>query len=302
MSLQHLTERLREFEIELYPNEPMSGRTTFRIGGPADLFALPGTVEALCTLLRLAAEEQVPVELIGAGSNLLVQDGGVRGVVISTRRLTGVRETGEGIVAECGVPLPALSLYARDRGLAGLEFAQGIPGTFGGALCMNAGAYGGEIGPLVRWADCCDRRGNLRRLGGQELSFGYRKSAFSAGELIALRACLALTPGNREEITAQMEDYAARRKASQPLELPSAGSTFKRPAGYYAGKLISDAGLKGKRCGGAQVSEKHAGFVVNTGGATAADVLALCDEITETVRTQFGVTLEKEVKIIGEEF
>ena len=301
MVQEHFLDRVRGLDTEILPGEPMSGRTTFRIGGPADIFLLPASVEALRAVLAAAAEEQVPVSLMGAGSNLLVRDGGVRGAVISTRRLTGVTAAGAEITAECGIPLPSLALAARDLGLAGLEFAQGIPGSFGGALCMNAGAYGGEIGPLVRWVDACTPDGTPVRLGPEQLGFGYRKSVFSDGTMIALRACLHLIPGSREEITARMEDYAARRKASQPLELPSAGSTFKRPEGYYAGKLISDAGLKGLRVGGAQVSEKHAGFVVNTGGATAADVLALCAKITETVRERFGVTLEREIKVIGEE-
>lgn len=284
----------------------MSAHTSFHIGGPADIFAQPVSVDALIKLLKLAADLGVHVELVGAGTNLLVRDGGVRGVVISTRRLCGVKiaECGSGyavIEAECGVPLPSLAVFARENSLSGLEFAQGIPGTLGGALCMNAGAYGGVIGELVESVYCCDLSGNAFMKTGAELEFGYRKSVFSRGDSVALSTRIRLVRGEKDDISALMESYAARRRETQPLDMPSAGSTFKRPEGHFAGKLISDAGLKGTTVGGAQVSRKHAGFVVNIGNATAADVLNLCGIVADEVKRKFDVELEREIRVIGED-
>ncbi|MBR1496621.1 MAG: UDP-N-acetylmuramate dehydrogenase [Oscillospiraceae bacterium] len=284
--------------LRLLENEPMSRHCSFRTGGPAEVFAEPSSPEELAALRALLwslGEEGV---VIGRGTNLLVRDGGVRGAVIHIGEGFGslVRE-GETLRAGAGLSLARLAGAARDWGLAGLEFAHGIPGSLGGAVLMNAGAYGGEMKDAVVSVSYLDERGERRET--EEPGFAYRRSRFSGGGEIVLGAALRLEPGDPAEISARMRALAEKRAASQPLDLPSAGSTFKRPAAGYAAALIDAAGLKGCRVGGAMVSAKHAGFVVNAGGATSGDILALMAHIQEEVERRFGVSLEPEVKIIG---
>ena len=280
-------------------DESMAKHTSFRIGGPAKRMAFPETREQLVLLTGFLQEAGVDPLLIGNGTNLLVADEGLDTVVIDTSaKLSHIELTGEGeITADAGVSLAKLALFAWKSGLMGLEFAHGIPGTLGGGVVMNAGAYGGELKDVVTKVTALYPDG-VKVLKPAELDFSYRHSVFSTGEGIVLGAKLKLEPGDKDAIKAKMDELMARRKASQPLELPSAGSTFKRPTGYFAGPLIEGCGLKGCRVGGAEVSPKHAGFVVNVGGATCADVLALIEKVQKTVYDAHGVMLEPEVKII----
>ncbi len=288
--------------VEVRLHEPMSAHTTFRVGGAADIFASPENAGALERTLEWARSESLPVFLLGGGSNLLVRDGGIRGVVVSTARLTAVRELEPGILeAECGVPMSRLAIFARDLGLTGLEFAQGIPGSVGGGVYMNAGAYGGELSTSVFETDALLASGARATVRGAEHAFGYRVSTFSGSGAAVLRSRLRLEKGDKREIAALMEDYRERRRSKQPLEFASAGSTFKRPPGLFAGKLIEDAGLKGLSVGAAQVSEKHAGFIINRGGASAGEILELIDLVREKVKAASGVVLETEVRIVGED-
>lgn len=283
--------------IPLTEYEPLSRHTTFHIGGPARYFAMPQTAEQTAVLLDHARETGLRYAVIGNGSNLLVPDEGYDGLVIRTPE-GEPRWSGREVAVPAGYSLARLSAQAAERGLGGLTFAQGIPGTVGGAVVMNAGAYGGEIrdtlvGSLYHGPD------GVRRLSAEEHDFSYRHSSYSDHpERTVLEAVFCLVPADRTQLAAEMADYALRRREKQPLEYPSAGSTFKRPAGHFAGKLIEDAGLKGFSVGGAQVSEKHAGFVINRGGATCADVLALMEQVQKTVYERFGVMLEPEVKLL----
>ncbi|MGE5509582.1 MAG: UDP-N-acetylmuramate dehydrogenase [Chitinophagales bacterium] len=283
-------------------DEPMSFYTTMRVGGPADLIIEPTRLDDVVWVVRRLRRAGVPCLVMGQGSNLIVRDGGVRGVVL---RLSGgyarIEVDGNRLTAQAGATLGSLSRAALRAGLAGLEFAVGIPGTLGGGIFMNAGAYGGELGPLVHSCLVVSQGGELARLACSDLAFGYRHSILQEQPWYALEATLELRPGNREEIAALMRRYTEEREAKQPLDMPSAGSVFRRPEGYFVGKLVTDAGLRGFRLGGAQVSEKHAGFIVNAGGATAADILALIDHVQQTVRARFGVSLETEVRIVGED-
>ncbi|MGM9662404.1 MAG: UDP-N-acetylmuramate dehydrogenase [Oscillospiraceae bacterium] len=287
--------------LEYVKEEPMSRHTSFRIGGPARRMTFPKTGEELAAALRLAADCGGRSFLLGNGTNLLAADEGVDALVADTTRyLTHVELLSDGVTlrAEAGTSLAALAVFAAKHSLTGLEFAHGIPGSLGGAVVMNAGAYGGEMAQVVTKAAALGEDGAVRVLTGEELAFGYRRSVFSDSGAAVLWAELRLAKGEESAIRARMEELMQRRRASQPLELPSAGSTFKRPAGYFAGPLIEKNGFKGVRAGGAQVSEKHAGFIVNTGGATCADVLALIAEIQQTVLERDGVALEPEVKLI----
>ena len=282
-------------------DEPMAKHTSFRIGGPAKRMAFPKTREQLVVLMGFLQDAGVKPLLIGNGTNLLVADKGLDTVVIDTStELSHIELTDEGeIAADAGVSLSKLALFAWKNGLTGLEFAHGIPGTLGGGVVMNAGAYGGELKDVVTEVTALYPDG-VKVLTPAELDFSYRHSVFSAGEGIVLGAKVKLESGDPDAIKAKMDDLMARRKASQPLELPSAGSTFKRPAGGYAAALIDAAGLKGYAVGGAQVSEKHAGFVVNRGGASFDDVLRLIEHIQNEVHRVSGIELEPEVKIIRE--
>lgn len=280
--------------------EPMSSHTTFRIGGPAAAYVCPAGEAELKNIITLCKREEIPFCILGNGSNLLVSDAGYEGVVISmTEGLTRLEAEGERIFAASGQLLSRTAKKALEEGLTGLEFAAGIPGTIGGALVMNAGAYGSEMKDVLEYARVMTPEGEILTLGPEELKLGYRTSCIPAMGYTVLEACFRLKKGNREEIEAYMNELSSRRREKQPLQYPSAGSTFKRPEGYFAAKLIEDAGLKGFAVGGAQVSEKHSGFVINRGGATAADIMELCGQIKERVKAQFDVELEMEVKTLG---
>ena len=301
------SERLRTIidHSRIREQEPMRAHTTFRIGGPADYFVDVKDTEELMALLSLCREEGIPWYILGNGSNLLVADRGVKGVVI---RLSGEFEKyeidkgeTEGVLyAGAGIRLAKLARTAADAGLSGLAFAGGIPGTLGGALVMNAGAYGGEMKDCVRSVTVADPAGCIRELDAREMQFGYRTSILQRRDYIALRARLVRPFGDPEELLVQIEELNRRRLEKQPLEYPSAGSTFKRPEGNFAGKLIMESGLRGYRMGGAAVSEKHCGFVINTEEATAEDVYRLIEKVKEIVHEKTGVMLEPEVKYWGE--
>lgn len=279
---------------------PMASCTTLRLGGPADLLAEPDGEETLRRMLVLAREHDVPVTVIGRGSNLLVRDGGIRGLVIRIGpRMKGIETAGTELTAKAGTTLSELAHHAANLGLAGLAFAAGIPGTVGGGVLMNAGAYGGELSQVVRWAEGLRMDGTPFRYACEELGFGYRESRLQHEAAVVTRVCVLLGQGDREAILAEIAELGAKRSEKQPLQQPSAGSTFKRPEGYFAAALIDQCGLKGKRVGGAMVSEKHAGFLVNLGG-TAADFEQLMQLVQRTVYERFGVRLEPEVRILGE--
>ncbi|MDR3313456.1 MAG: UDP-N-acetylmuramate dehydrogenase [Oscillospiraceae bacterium] len=278
---------------------PLSGKTSFKIGGLAEWMLFPATVEELQLCVRLCAQAEVRPFLLGNGSNLLVKDSGLDGVVIATEKLQDLRAAGDGrILCEAGVKLAELCVFAQKQGLAGLEFAYGIPGSAGGAVFMNAGAYGGEMQDVLTAAAYVDAQGELRTLASPALGLGYRRSAFMANGGLVASLTVQLTPGDPAEIRARMEEIMRRRKEKQPLEFPSAGSVFKRPEGQFAGALIEKCGLKGQQIGGAQVSEKHAGFIINRGGAKAADVRALIAVIQTVVQNQTGVLLEPEILFV----
>lgn len=288
-------------EDRVLEQEPMARHTTFRIGGPADYFVELESIDEVKAAVRICQEENLPWFVLGRGSNLLVSDQGYRGVILSIYKgFQKVEIDGEILTVQAGTLLTTLSGKALDASLAGMEFASGIPGTVGGAVVMNAGAYGGEMKDIVRQVTVLDQEGIVRTLTGEEMQFGYRTSLAKKKGYIVLETVLELQHGQKEEIRERMQGLKAKRIAKQPLEYPSAGSTFKRPEGYFAGKLIMDAGLRGAHVGDAQVSEKHCGFVVNTGHATAADVRELMRQIQEKVQEQFGVRLEPEVRFLGE--
>ncbi len=281
-------------------DEPMSKHTTFRIGGNADMFVSP-EVTQVSQIIALAKEFDVPVTIMGNGSNLLVGDKGIRGLVLSFGKAAEyVKVEGNRITAGAGALLSKIAAEALRNSLAGFEFAAGIPGTLGGALVMNAGAYGGEIKDVLISAKVLTIDGAVIELSAEDLELSYRHSCIPEKDYIVLEATIELQPGDEEVIREMMADFRNRRIEKQPLEYPSAGSTFKRPEGYFAGKLIQDANLRGYTVGGAQISEKHCGFVVNKGGATAADVCKLIADVKEKVYKQFQVEMEPEVKMIGE--
>ena len=295
-----LTQAAELEDIKFYKDEPMSRHTSMQVGGPAALLARPRSIRELASLVYLAEKNNFRWMVMGAGSNLIFPDAGYQGLVVKTTPdYAGVYLDDEGVIrAEAGAPLSRVAALAAENGLTGLEFAQGIPGSVGGALYMNAGAYGGEVGALVRRTCYMDAQAKLHMLAAQDHAFGYRTSLFrkERGSVI-LYTEFQLKPGDKGQIQAAMADYAARRREKQPLDLPSAGSVYKRPEGRFAGELIERCGLKGYRVGGAMVSPKHAGFIVNCGGATASDVIALMEHIEETVFAQTGVELEREVRI-----
>ena len=281
-------------------DEPMKLHTTFRTGGPADRFCSVSSPDELKAVLAELAEKQETPVIIGNGSNLLVSDRGIKGTVVEIgEHFRKVTVDGQKIYAEAGAPLSVIAATARDASLGGFEFASGIPGTLGGAICMNAGAYDGEMKDVVEYVDVL-RNGKTERVPGADMKFGYRHSICSEEPVIVLGACIVLQPKDREEIQAKMQELNRRRREKQPLEFPSAGSTFKRPVGHFAGKLIQDAGLAGYRVGGAEVSEKHCGFVINRGDATSGDIYQLIQHVIRTVEEQFGVTLEPEVRLLGD--
>ncbi|MDO4805760.1 MAG: UDP-N-acetylmuramate dehydrogenase [Coriobacteriales bacterium] len=280
-------------------DEPMSAHTTFGVGGPADVFVIPRNAREAADAVLACRKLDVPYFVLGKGSDLLVSDDGCRGVVISMEDLCSIEVDGTSLVCEAGAALADVAAAACENGLTGFEFACGIPGSMGGACFMNAGAYDGCMADVLRWVEVLTPQGETMTLGVDELALGYRASRIRSEGLLVLRACIELCPGSREAIQQKMDDLTQRREEKQPLEYGSAGSTFKRPEGYFAGKLIMDAGLKGYRVGNACVSTKHAGFVVNLGGATAADVRAVIVHVQDEVERQFGVRLEPEVRFIG---
>ena len=281
-------------------NEPMKNHTTFKIGGPAQYYVTPESVTQIQEVVSLCKDKNIPLHVIGNGSNILVGDDGVDGVVLALFNTFSDYEIKDNVItAQAGMSLIKLAVIALREGLTGLEFASGIPGSVGGAVYMNAGAYDGQMKDVVTSVTVLDEAGNIRILGRDELDMGYRTSAVAKHNMIVLQVIIELKAGDKEQIKDRMNQLSELRKQKQPLEYPSAGSTFKRPEGHFAGKLIADAGLKGYSIGGAAVSEKHAGFVVNMGGATAKDVVELTDYIKKRIIEQFGVTLELEIKKIG---
>lgn len=299
MSAEALANFLESENIEYRQNEPMRAHTTFKIGGEADIFIIPASPAALISAVKKCTGLEIPYFILGNGSNLLVSDGGIEGAVISLAGINGISAEGEKITCGAGAMLSSVCLKALSLSLTGLEFAYGIPGTAGGALYMNAGAYGGQMADVIESAECLTASGEIKNLKKEDMRLGYRSSVFKKGGLIIISLTLALKKGDKAEIKAEMDELLNRRKQKQPLEYPSAGSTFKRPEGYFAGALIEKNGLKGSAVGGAQVSEKHAGFVINRGGATAADVKALIGKIQKTVFENDGVMLEPEVIFTG---
>lgn len=288
-------------EDRVFTEEAMSQHTTFKIGGPADYFLMPDKGEDVGRVIKICKEKEIPYFILGNGSNLLVGDGGYRGTVIQIyRNMSSVTVEGNEITAQAGALLSAVAAAAKNASLTGFEFAGGIPGTIGGAVVMNAGAYGGEMKDVLTEVTVMNAEGDIFTLPTEELELGYRTSIIKTAGYIVLEAKIRLKEGDPEVIRETMKDLTIRRTTKQPLEYPSAGSTFKRPEGYFAGKLIMDSGLAGYQVGGAQVSEKHCGFVINAGDATARDVRTLMDNVRDIVYKKYGVTLEPEVKFLGE--
>lgn len=285
----------------VYVDELMSRHTTFRVGGPADFFVTPKTKEEVRDVIRICKEAGMPYYIIGNGSNLLVSDAGYRGVIVQIyKEMNEVKVEGDLVKAQAGALLSGIAAKALGAELSGFEFASGIPGTIGGACVMNAGAYGGEMKDVLESVTVLTGEGKIIELGRNELELGYRTSVIAKKSYIVLGAVLKLERGDGEKIKTYMDELKEKRVTKQPLEYPSAGSTFKRPEGYFAGKLIQDAGLRGFQVGGAQVSEKHCGFVINRDHATSADICNLMNQVSEIVFEKFGVRLEAEVKKIGE--
>lgn len=288
-------------ENRIYVEEPMKKHTTFRVGGAADYFVVPKTKEEVKNIVALCRELDMPYYVLGNGSNLLVGDKGYRGVIIQIyKEMNHIQVEEDKIIVQAGALLSKIGSAALEAELSGFEFAAGIPGTMGGAVVMNAGAYGGEMKDVLESATVLTPEGEILILSNKELELGYRTSLVAKKNYIVLEATIALQKGEKDAIKARMDELRIQRTTKQPLEYPSAGSTFKRPEGYFAGKLIQDAGLRGFQVGGAQVSEKHCGFVINKENATAADVLELMRQVSAIVKEKFGVELEPEVKRLGE--
>ena len=299
MKLDLFKKALEEKGIEYKLLEPMKNHTSFKIGGEADIFVKVKDISSLKETLKSAKENEVPTFILGKGSNLLVSDDGIEGAVISLLGLDEISLEDDIINCAAGVSLSSLCRFARDNSLSGLEFAYGIPGSVGGAVYMNAGAYGGEMSDVLKSVTCMDKEGNIKEISAKDMELGYRNSVFMKNGMIVLSAKLRLKSGKLEDITAAMEDYMNRRLSKQPLEYPSAGSTFKRPEGYFAGALIEENGLKGFTIGGAMVSEKHAGFVINYKNANCSDVKQLINCISQRVFENNGVKLQPEVIFVG---
>ena len=302
MDLQIYNQLIQKIDKErVLVDEPMKKHTTFRVGGNADYFVMPRTTEEIQQVIELCKKENLPYYILGNGSNLLVSDKGYRGVMIQIyKEMNAITVNGNRICAQAGALLSKVGSVALEAELTGFEFAAGIPGTVGGAVVMNAGAYGGEMKDILSSATVLTEDGTILTLKNEELELGYRTSIVAKKNYIVLEAEYQLRVGDKADIRAKMDELKLQRVTKQPLEYPSAGSTFKRPTGYFAGKLIQDAGLRGFQVGGAQVSEKHCGFVINTGNATAADIMELMKQVSERVYEEFGVMLEPEVKRLGE--
>lgn len=302
MEQQEFYQKIKEIikEGNVIEHEWMGRHTSFRVGGPADLFVEPATDEELKQAVDLARREEVPFFVTGNGSNLLVSDDGFRGMILHIgKQLSAVTVEGNVICAQAGATLAQIARVALEHSLTGFEFAAGIPGTLGGAVAMNAGAYGGEMKQVLVQARVLTPEGEILTIPADELELSYRHSVIFEKGYLVLSAEIQLSMGNQQEIRERMDELARARKEKQPLEFPSAGSTFKRPEGYFAGKLIQDAGLKGYTVGGAQVSEKHSGFVINRGGAEATEIAFLIRQVQKKVKRQFGVSLETEVRFVG---
>lgn len=294
-------EKFKAISPDLLENESMAKHTTFRVGGNADIYVSVKSVRELSSLIKLARETDTPFLVIGNGSNILVKDKGIRGLVIEIGSgMSDFELKGNKIYAQAGVLISKLASLALNHSLSGMEEISGIPGTLGGGIYMNAGAYGGELKNIIKTVTYIDEYGEEKTVTADECGFGYRKSIFTNGGKYIVSAVIELSEGDRTEISEKMADYAKRRREKQPLSLPSAGSTFKRPEGYFAGALIQESGLKGYKSGGAMISDLHAGFVVNYDNATSQDILDVIKHTQETVLDKFGVMLETEVKIIGE--
>ncbi|WP_208586018.1 UDP-N-acetylmuramate dehydrogenase [Gracilibacillus suaedae] len=282
-------------------DEELKNHTYTKLGGKADFFVTPSTVEEVQEIIRYANHTSVPFTLLGNGSNVIVKDGGIRGIVLSLKKFLGIRRDGEKVIAESGARIIDASRFALNEHLTGLEFACGIPGTVGGALYMNAGAYGGEVKDCLESALIVDSAGAVHRLSADAFNLAYRTSNIAEKGYIVLEATFSLEAGDFDEIKAVMDDLTYKRESKQPLEYPSCGSVFKRPPGYFAGKLIQDSELQGKGIGGAEVSTKHAGFIVNKNNATASDYISVIEMVQREVKAKFGVDLEREVRILGED-
>ena len=282
-------------------NEPLKQYTMTRLGGNADLFIMPGTEEEAQAVVKYAYENEVPILMLGNGSNMVVRDGGVRGIVLNFSKLDAIKIQGDMVVAQAGALIIDVSRQVAANGLTGFEFACGIPGSIGGAMAMNAGAYGGEVKDVIVDCTVLTQEGERLVLAKDELELGYRKSIIAKNGYYVLNAKFQLEKGDQQEIDAKIADLTHQRESKQPLEYPSAGSVFKRPPGYFAGKLIQDSGLQGKGVGGAEVSTKHAGFIVNKNNATATDYIQTIQMVQRTVKEKFDVELEMEVKIVGED-
>ncbi|WP_395386962.1 UDP-N-acetylmuramate dehydrogenase [Pediococcus parvulus] len=287
-------------DIQILEREPLSKYTNTKTGGPADYLAFPKTVEQASQLLDWANQQEMALTVVGNASNLIVRDGGIRGLTVILTKMKEIQVTGNQVVAEAGAALIQTTEVAYQACLTGIEFAAGIPGSVGGAVFMNAGAYGGEISEVISEAKILTRQGQIRTLTNHELDFGYRHSSIQDYDDIVLSATFNLKSGDAEKIRSRMDELNRLRASKQPLEYPSCGSVFKRPTGYFTGKLIHESGLQGFQIGGAQVSQKHAGFIINVGGATATDYLNVIHHVQNTVFEKFGVHLQTEVRIIGE--
>lgn len=302
MKTDYILTKIKDIDgLKISTDEPMSAHTSFKIGGPADVFVIPETEEAILKLLFCAKKENLPLTVIGSGSNLLVSDEGIRGITLKiSSSFSDVCVHGEKIVAKSGASLAKIASAAQNHSLSGFEFASGIPGSLGGAIYMNAGAYGGEMADVIKSVTYVKTGGEIVIAKNEDLSFSYRHSAFcDHQDFVILSAEIELKKGSKDEIKEKMHELNQKRKEKQPLNFPSAGSAFKRPEGYFAAKLIEDAGLKGFSVGGAEVSEKHSGFIINKGGATASDVISLVCHIKKTVKEKFGVELYPEIKFVG---
>lgn len=281
-------------------NENMANHTTFKCGGNASVYIAPNSIDELVKVLEVLRQENYPHMVIGNGSNLLVKDEGYKGAIVEVdKKISEIDVRGEEMIVEAGAKLSKVATVAMENDLAGFEFAHGIPGNMGGAVVMNAGAYGGEMKDVLKWVKVVDKNGEIKTLENEELELGYRTSRVMKEKMIVLEACIKLELGIMGEVADVMALLMSKRKASQPLEYPSAGSTFKRPEGYYAGKLVQDSGMKGYRVGDAMVSEKHSGFVINCGNATSTEVIQVIKDVQAKVKEEFGVDLEPEVRIIG---
>ncbi|MBZ4687003.1 MAG: murB [Clostridiales bacterium] len=291
----------RGFQGQIKIKEPLKSYTTWKIGGPGDIVVFPEKVEDLTAAICFAKDKKLPVTVLGNGSNVLIKDGGIRGIIIITTRLQEVTINSTTLIAGSGVKLPKLARVAANNSLAGLEFTAGIPGTLGGAVVMNAGAHGGSIGNLVTKVVAIDTDCNKKTYHNQEMMFGYRSSILKKSSEVVAEVELQLRPGNKDELLNIMKEHLRARKGKQPLEYPNAGSVFKNPSEFAAGYLIEKSGGKEMRCGAARVSSKHANFIVNLGGAKAREVLELIEEVRNRVYKKFGITLELEVEILGED-